>query len=81
MLVNAEHRFITQRIESSLALLKPSFHSDELWVDGPNLPTLKLKIKDECKPNDVIIKTKYLYLFHLKLSYNDRVYLLFKYEN
>jgi hypothetical protein len=60
MLVNHENRFITQRIEGSLALLKPSFHEDELWVDGPNLPTLKLKIKDECKPNDVIIKTKYL---------------------
>jgi len=61
MLISSEGRFITQRNEGSLALLKPSFHGEELWVDGPNLPTLKLKFKEKCQSTDLIIKTKYLF--------------------
>ncbi|CAG2173353.1 unnamed protein product, partial [Oppiella nova] len=54
VLVNEENRFVTQRTEESLALLRQSLHDNELWIDGPNMPTLKLTVKFNKSANDII---------------------------
>ncbi|XP_054168416.1 mitochondrial amidoxime reducing component 2-like [Oppia nitens] len=58
ILITKENRFITQRIEPSLALLRQSIHQNEIWIDGPDMPTLKLKIETQRQSQDIILQTK-----------------------
>lgn len=51
MIVDKEGKFLTSRQEPSLLLVTPSFHDNEMWMDGPNMDTLKLNLdvlKREC---------------------------------
>lgn len=35
--------FITARQEPTMLLIEPSIHGEELWLDAPNMTTLKIK--------------------------------------
>ncbi|CAG2105123.1 unnamed protein product [Medioppia subpectinata] len=57
LLVDNENRMITQRTEgcSKLAMLTLQFRDNQLWVDGPNMTTLKLNVIN--KANNMVINT------------------------
>lgn len=44
--------FITQRIEPSLALLSLQLHGEELWINGPEMKTLKVKVTKKIGESD-----------------------------
>ncbi|RWS15904.1 uncharacterized protein B4U79_11429, partial [Dinothrombium tinctorium] len=54
LLVDENNRFITLRKDSSLVLLKPTLHEDELWIQCGAHKPLKIKLSDDFKQNKII---------------------------
>lgn len=47
LITDEKYKFITARQENRLVLIQPSYHGDELWLDAPDMETLKMKIPVE----------------------------------
>jgi len=58
-LINNDGRFITQRQESSLALLRQKLDGEDgLIVSGPNMTTLRITLKRKLETTDKLMDTK-----------------------
>uniref|UniRef100_T1IPF6 MOSC domain-containing protein n=1 Tax=Strigamia maritima TaxID=126957 RepID=T1IPF6_STRMM len=54
MVITNDGKKINARDEPTLLLVVPSFHDNEMWVDAPDMPTLKINLDDiEDRADDV----------------------------
>ena len=54
ILLNEHHNMITQRTKPKLSLIKTSAHGNELWLDAPNMTTLKIDTQMDTSANEVV---------------------------
>lgn len=54
VILDEENRFIAMKHEPRLALTKSSFHGNQLWIEAPDMPTLKLSYIEDVKDADVV---------------------------
>ena len=58
--MNKDNELISMKVEPKLALTKCAIHGDnELWIDAPNMETLKLKLIEKINDSTKICKIKY----------------------
>lgn len=53
-LLNESKTFISLRQKPRLALIVTSLHGNEIWLDAPEMETLKINVETDVSSNEVI---------------------------